>query len=130
MNENTILDLNDDAMSMTFKMSGGNPGAATVCMKLLEDGGRIDPDAALEGYAKIFELDTLGIYASRIWMLYKDVCSEDVVKMCAVLRAYQLGLITEYNVDHAIDNRGAGIDVDALLAQVKGRLPAFGHMGE
>lgn len=53
------------------------------------------------------------------------VCGQDIVKTHAVLRAQQLGLVSAAAVAHATDNRGAGIDVDALVAAVRERLPNF-----
>lgn len=70
-------------------------------------------------------MDMLGIYESRIWMLYKDVCGENLEKMLGVLRANQLGFVSSEIVNAAIDNRGAGIDVDDLFRQVKEWLPEF-----
>ncbi len=113
---------------LIFAMSGGNPGAITVCLGLLENGEKIDPDAFPGGLSSILALDTLGIYDSRIWMLYKDVCGEHLGKMIAVLRAHQLGQLAGVTVDvlnHAIDNRGDGIDIDEVVTAVTNRLTNF-----
>ena len=48
--------------------------------------------------------------------------------MLAVLRAYQVGAlagVTREALNHAIDNRGAGIDLDAALVAVMEVLPNF-----
>jgi hypothetical protein len=111
-------------------MSGGNPGAVAVCCELIKDGGKIDPDDLFAGFGSILILDTLGIYESRIWMLYKDVCGEDLTKLIAVLRAWQLGQLvetTEDKINQAVDNHGEGLDVEAVLEAVKVRLPRFGE---
>jgi hypothetical protein len=73
-------------------------------------------------------LDTLGIYEHRIWGLYKDVCDCHLGKMIAVLRANQLGQLAGVNahaLNHAIDNYGDGIDLNAVVEAVKSRLPNF-----
>jgi hypothetical protein len=121
----TRIELKDTMIDVITKMSGGNPGALTVCMKILERGAQIDPDDAMGGLGALLSLDTCGIYESRIWMFYKDVCGEDLAKMLAIERSCQLGFISRNTLNHAIDNRGAGIDVDGLVRQVKDRLPAF-----
>jgi agmatine/peptidylarginine deiminase len=121
----TRIELTDTTIDVITKMSGGNPGALTVCMEILEHGAAIDPDAAMGGLGALLSLDTCGIYEHRIWMLYKDACGENLSKMLAIERACQLGFITRDELNHAIDNRGNGIDVDDLVLQVKERLPAF-----
>lgn len=109
-------------------MVGGNPGATTVCALLMRDNGRIDPDAFMGGLGTIMFMDTLGIYESRIWMFYKDVCGCDLSMMIAVLRAHQLGQlagVTDHALHHAIDNCGDGLDLDAVRQAVQSRLPNF-----
>ena len=125
MNDNTRIELTDDGLSATQKLSEGNPGAMNVCINMLNNSEKIDPDAALGGIGCLLSLDTHGIYGSSIWMLYKDVCGEDIVKTLAVLRSVQLGFLNEKKLIHAIENRGAGIVVDDLYKLVKERLPAF-----
>lgn len=109
-------------------LSGGNPGAVTVCMRLLKETPAIDPQDILGGLGNLLALDSYNIWEHRIWMLYKDVCGQDLVKMIAVLRAHQLGQlagVTECALNHAIDNRGEGLDLDAVLKAVQDRLPRF-----
>lgn len=74
-------------------------------------------------------MDTLGIYGSRIWMLYKDVCGEDLVKTIAILRSYQLGFLNEVELNFAIDNYGRGVDVDRLMEKVTDHLTNFNKKG-
>ena len=123
----TKLDLNDSVEDIIIKISEGNPRAISVCMMMYTKGGAIDPDALFGGLGGVLSLDSLGIYGSKIWMLFKDVCKQDLVKTSAMLRAWQLGFVPKATLLHAIDNYGAGIDTDALLAQVQERLPAFGQ---
>lgn len=127
MNGKTRIELTDSEMSATLKLADGNPGAATVCCELLKNGEKIDPDSMLGGLGCLLSLDTHGIYGASIWMLYKDVCGEDLPKTIAVLRSVQLGFLEESKLIHAIDNRGDGIVVDDLYALVKERLPLFGR---
>lgn len=122
---NERIKLSDTVMDCASKMSEGNPGGLSVCMQMISTGAKIDPDAFGGGVAGLLAMDSLGIYGSRIWMLYKDVCGENLTKTMAMLRAWQLGFLTRSALDHAIDNYGNGVDVDALLSQVKDRLPNF-----
>lgn len=120
------IQLEDDMTATLIKMAEGNPGAATVLMGIIKDCEKIDPDSAFGGLGVILSLDTYGIYGPRIWMLYKDVCEQDLIKTLAVLRGVQLGLLDEAILSNAIDNRGAGLDVNDILDLVRKELPEFG----
>ena len=124
MEKITLTDTTADAL---YKMSEGNPGALTVCVELLTKAPQIDPDATLRGLGYLLDLDNLKLYGPRIWCLYKDVCGEDLTKTCAVLRAWQLGYLAKAEIDHAIDNRGDGIDAAVVLKTIQADLPAFGQ---
>jgi len=102
-------------------MSEGNPGALVVLMKLLKETERVDPLSALGGLGTIMWMDTLDIYGPRIWMLYKDVCGENIEKTVLMLRACQLGFIYQEELDRRIDNYGKE-GVDEIVAKVKERL--------
>jgi hypothetical protein len=121
-----IMNLEMSVLDIAVDLAEGNPGAATVCGEMLLKTPQIDPDSALGGLGALLSLDTLEIYGSRIWGLYKDVCGQNLVKMEGVLRANQLGFIGGHAINHAIDNRGEGINPDKLLAEVKEHLPRFG----
>ena len=108
-------------------MAEGNIGGATVCISLLKHNAEIDHDSLLGNLGSILILDTLNIYGSRIWMLYKDVCKENIATTIALLRAYQLGVegIAPDSLNFAIDNMGAGIIIDDVVKAVKEELPDF-----
>ena len=108
-----------------MKMCDGNPGALRVLCECLKDGATIDPDGFAGGLGAVLGMDTLKVYGPRIWMLYKDVCDHDLRVMIAVLRAWQLGFLTEAALNKAVDSYGAGIDVPDLVALVEARLPKF-----
>lgn len=101
---------------------GYNPGGLRVAMEIFQEGGKIDPDAS-DGLVHLLHLDTLGVYGSRLWMLYKDVCGQDLRKTIATIRAYQLGFVEPETLNAMIDD---GVEIsDKILAQVKERLPDF-----
>ena len=121
---NERIQLTDTPQSAIKKLGGSNPGGLRVAVELFKNGAQIDPDSASGGFAALLDLDTLHIYESRIWMLYKDVCGEDLIKTHAILRGWQLGFVRDYEIQDAIDG-GKPLDADAILAQVKARLPRF-----
>lgn len=65
------IQLTDSMIDILHKMCEGNPGGLTVMLKLYEQNPRIDPKDAFGGLGPLFHLDTLGIYGSAIWVLYK-----------------------------------------------------------
>lgn len=121
-----ITDLKMTALDVIVALADGNPGATEVMFRMLKDNQAIDPDSALGAIGAIMSLDTHRIYGSRIWMLYKDVCGQDIVKTIGVIRAVQLGLVSERVLNAAIDG-SEQLDADAVLAQVRERLPKFGR---
>lgn len=122
---NERIQLTDTAMDAIMKLSDGNPGALRVCSQLYTEGKRIDPDAFGGGLSCLLSLDTHNIYGGDIWMLYKDVCRENLVHTVAVLRGTQLGLLSEKALKAAIQNRGAGIDPAQMFEAVCRELPNF-----
>ena len=113
-------------MDIMIKMSEGNPGAVTVLMELYKETPETDPMSALGGLGPIMWLDTFGIYGSRIWMLYKDVCGQDVEKTNWMIRAVQLGIMSEAELNHRIDNYGRE-GIDEIIEKVFDQLSYYGE---
>lgn len=122
------IELTDSISGAIFKISEGNPGALSVLNAILKHGASIDPDA-LDPFLTILHFDTLGLRGPKAWMLFKDVCGQHVGKTIALLRACQLGFVNIPTLQHAVNNRGQGIDVDALVKKVQERLPNFNLEG-
>lgn len=120
------IDLNMSTIDGIYALSGGNPGAVRVCMEILQQAERIDPDSALGSIGVLFDLDRHRIYEGRIWCLYKDVCREDLTNMLGVLRAVQLGYLPAGTLARAIDGDRSAVNVAAKVAKVRARLPRFG----
>lgn len=122
------IQLTDNALSAIVKMADGNPGATVAMSELLKHGDAVDPDAFMGGLGNILSLDTLGIYGPRIWILYSDVCGKNVTCMIGLLRAVQLGLMGESELNRAIDVRGSmdAAKRDSYVTKVREHLPRFG----
>ena len=93
-----VVTLKDSIHEAVFKMSEGNPGAITVMARLLKEAPLIDLDSADSqslnmGIIPILALDDMGIRGSGIWILYKDICGMDLVKLVALIRSVQLGFL-------------------------------------
>lgn len=117
--------MHDTLMDVFVNMSDGNPGAVTVLMELYDKTPEIDPLSALGGLGAIMWLDTFGIYGPRIWMLYKDVCGQDIAKTNWMIRACQLGVISEQEFNHRIDNYGRE-GIDEIIEKVFDQLSYYG----
>jgi len=126
---NDRIELTDNSFSAIEKLSEGNPGAISVCVNLLKNTAHIDPDSAFGGLGSLLSLDSNRIYGSRIWMFYKDFCKENIAFVILSMRAHQLGIITSSQLDSAIDNYGAGIDLNDITEKVKEQLPKFNLEG-
>lgn len=116
---NPRITLNDSLQKAIIQLAEGIPGAITVLVELAKNAPHVDPQSAMGNWGPLLDLDSNAIYGSRIWMLYKDLCKEDIVSTIVVLRAVQLGVISESVLNHAIDNRGDGLKVEDVVAAVK-----------
>ena len=123
------IQLNDNVISAVAKMSGGNPGAMTAMMEMIQDGEKIDPDSFMGGFGCVLSLDTHEIYGTDIYVLYSDICERSTPKTIAVLRAVQLGFLPSSTLKHACsmqDYSGKDmIDVEGFYQKVKKQLPNF-----
>lgn len=127
--ENPRIELTDSLMSMMMKMVDGNPGAINVLMRTIKEGPSIDPDCAFGEMGAILSLDTLDVYGSDIWILYKDVCGNDLTLMLALIRSVHLGIMPEHELKRAIEDGHSMSNErkDEILSAVKVALPAFGQ---
>jgi hypothetical protein len=123
------ITLCDNAKSAVIKMCEGNPGAITALMEILKCAKQVDPDDFMGGLGKILALDTLEIYGTNIYVLWNDICDKNTSKMIAVLRANQLGFISDQilkDACHRQDRSGREIiPVEELYVKVVERFPRF-----
>jgi len=125
-----VIDLQDSVKESILKMAkisdgGYNPGAMKVLMDIFDQGHVIDPHTLGGGPSLVLLMDELNIRGEKIWMLYKDVCHQDLVKLIGVLRACQLGIIEPSTLMLAVMNGGFKIDVDRCMKKVREKLPRF-----
>lgn len=114
----------DEIRDGIVKMVDGNPGAVSVCVDLLKYGMDKYPGMGpAAGMSFILALDMYGIYGCRIWMLYKDLCGESIQNTISVLIARSHELISQEELDMAINNRGINLDLPSLLALVEDQYP-------
>ena len=70
-------------------VSEGNPGALNVLMRFFMDAPE---DLEKKHYELVFSyLKTSGITGPAIWLVYKDICGEEIAKFSALLLASMLG---------------------------------------
>ena len=119
------ITLNDTVLDIVMKMTEGNPGAITVLGRLQREHAQIDPQNMMGWLGVVISLDSYGIYGSRIWMLYKDVCKEDLVNMVGIMRAVQMGLMSEKYLNDYIDNNPDGVHLPTVLDAVREKLSEF-----
>lgn len=129
----SLIQGSDSILSAATKLTQGNPGAAKAVGQLMQHATQTDPDSALGPLGPLFQLDELGIYGPRIWLLWKDVAQQDPVRAHALLRAVQLGILPGSELQAAlgdgITSRGPGMPlarVDEIVALVRKELPDFG----
>lgn len=134
MNYNTRVELTDSIPDILIKLSDGVIGSVNVLIHIIKNAHKIDPDMEGAGVLTILSFDSHAIYGEDIWILFKDICGQNYINLLGVLRAIQLGYISEDLVTtdiraRKIGDRSKAINVPELLAKVRERLPAFGAVG-
>lgn len=89
------LDFNDTFQSAVSKLSDGNPGAIGAMMDIAIKTPEIDPQCAFGEFGPLLSLDTHEIYGSDIYILYNDKCDRNARNVHVLLRAVQLGIMEE-----------------------------------
>ena len=106
---NGILNKDDTLKDIYIKMSEGIVGALSVLLQIVKEGE--------DGLLYVLALDSLGIRGSRLWVLYKNCCGQDLdLFKIVILNTNQESL------DEMIESRKELPPVhvvDAYLAHVK-----------
>ncbi len=122
MNQNNCrIQLEMSMIEAIMAIVEGNPGSARVAMELIKDNERVDPLDVMGPWGPLLHIDMLGLYGPRLWMLYKNVCDQNVINTLAILRANQLGFISAGDLNRAI-NGEITIGVDDLRTRVREEL--------
>jgi len=82
MSINTRLNGSDGIMEIAMKMSEGNPGALTAIIELVKK---------QDGIMYVLACDRIGVYGSRLYMLWNDCCGRSIDKFMCVIKAWQTG---------------------------------------
>ena len=106
-------------------LSDGNPGAVNVCAQLMNSYSDVDPESAMGPLSGLLSLDSYGIYGPNIWVLYKDICGEDIVNVIVVLRGIQLDVLDRDLVYDSIRQNRPLFDMDEYRTKVENELEEF-----
>lgn len=126
--EKTWSYLSDSTRDAILTVTGGDENAIRVCVEVTASVLFVDPECALRpaGHlAPLYCMDDLGIRDSNIHLFYKDVCHGHVGYMMALLRGVLLGLVPEKVLQYAVTHKGEGINLEAIVRNVRERLPLF-----
>lgn len=109
-------------------LAEGNPGAINVIANLCKHYESLDPYNVFKEMAPLVFFAEQDITGPAIWMLYKDVCKEDLKNVVIVMRAYQMGLLSAEELKERVHNTryGAGfspLNFDDLLSKLRMILP-------
>jgi len=124
-----ITSLSSTPLDIILALCDGNPGAATVCRKVMEQTPITDPQNSLGGIGVILGFDTNEIYGPDIWVLYKDVCHMNIIYLLAVMRSVQLGHNTLSWLKNQIAERKS-VDCEEILKNVMNQLSEFNRNEE
>lgn len=89
-NANTRITADMSFQDMLITMSEGNPGALTCMMQMLNS----DPMALMD----ILLFDSMGIYGSKIYMVWNDCCGRDMAKFKETIQAFREGKFSEEEI--------------------------------
>ena len=90
-NNNTRITADMSMQDMLITMCEGNPGALTCMMQMIQT----DP---MTGMMDILLFDSMGIYGSKIYMVWNDCCGRDMGKFRETIQAFRDGKFTEEEI--------------------------------
>jgi hypothetical protein len=109
------------------EMSEGNIGPLNVLIELIKLNDTLDPGGSLTGILIVLTLDDFEIYGPHIWVLYKDVCGQDIKKLVALVAACKLDILSPDKLrEMSFRERKSetdNFDIDELYQKVKEKLP-------
>ena len=97
----------DTTVDLIVKMSEGNPGAIAFCSELMKFGTL--------GVVTIINLDDIGLYGDRLYMLWNDCCGRSAEKAIKVVKARNFGKLSNQDIrDHVAGGYGKPFADDEL----------------
>ncbi len=125
MSHSDRIQFADTIKDVMVKLCKGNPGGLRVLTEVYKQADRISRYNERTMIVLLF--DSLGIYGPDIWMLYKDVCGCSIPVVVGVLRAWQLGMVTQDQIKLAIatGNENNVLDLGLVRTKVKAELDGF-----
>lgn len=106
-----------------FALSEGNPGAINVMMDAFRTADTIDPEG-MGAWGFLLNLDLFEIYGSRIWVLFKDLCGENLPLTIAMVRSVQMGVISQNDLYGMLAGESS-LNPAEVAARLKEKLPSF-----
>lgn len=90
-NNNTRITADMSMIEMLDTMCEGNPGALTCMMQMIQT----DP---MTGMMDILLFDSMGIYGSKIYMVWNDCCGRDMGKFKETIQAFREGKFSDEEI--------------------------------
>ncbi len=107
------LTANDTTMDLMVKMGEGNPGAMMACMELFKMGS--------SGVVTILNLDDIGLYGEKLYMLWSDCCGRDAEKVVKVVKARNFGKLSDQDIRDRVSGTYGKPFTDEELAVEDGK---------
>jgi hypothetical protein len=85
----------EDFIKLVHAVALTNPGALRTLGELTIAAPHIDPDHQDGKAAPVVMLNHFNLRGGNVWMLYRNICSENAHRMLVLLRTTQLGYITQ-----------------------------------
>ena len=82
------IQLNDTPMEAIISLAEGNPGAAVVMGKLMQDP---------IGFMDVLHLDDMGMKGPQIWVAFEDHCKGDIEALRKAIRSRDPELVATVN---------------------------------
>ncbi len=105
------INLNDKFSDIIIKLSEGNPGAMTTLFEIM----KVKKNEEISCISTFLVIDTMELYGSHLYMLWNDCCNRDINETLNVINNYQLGKITNIDINERIKNVGYGKSFADLL---------------
>lgn len=133
MNEEHLGPVNQEVdianKSFILGMAGGNEHVAKILLNIFLKNVDIDPSNVLKEAGPLVIMIHMDILGLKIQALHESICGSCYIKTIGVLRAVQLGIISQSELVGALSSPiGAARlaeQVDDIMSQVYSKIPDF-----